>query len=647
MDIAIVGGAGSDLVLTDITSVTESLVAIGNDRRGGVVLSSPDGVQWTRAPDNPSLDSASLTAVARGRGMTAVVGKYAGSNRGFLWTSADGAHWNAQGAPFTGGTSVTDIAASPSAYVASGTFRTAPDALGSRRTVAAVWTSDDGRRWDRFLLPLPAASGDFRPTLVRHVGSRFVAFGRFLGTTTPADVLVWTSTDGRHWQRGEGIRLPHEETLLDVAAAPNGMLVAVGGAAYEFPGHAAAFTSLDGLAWTTVPDQPALDGAAMRGVDCSSAGCVAVGSTGPGTGSAAAAWRSADGISWSRVDGIATLGSIGMRKVVRSPGGDVAIGWATVTLTDGSSVSPGAFWVAPPMTLPAAIPSPPVASIGGTWESLPPLATPRAKPVATVGADGRIYVFGGATRPAGTTRSIETSSVEIFDPVPGTWSAGPPIPGPGRGRAAAVTAADGRIYLFHRSSTLVLVYDPKLRTWTTGPRVPDGRFTTSAVAGPGRLISVATWHGSDPFWLYALDPATGRWTSRGAIAAVPTAISATGRLYALTAWRAWEINPVSGATRARAPAPTVTYGGSTIGPQRLVWQVGYRYDYPAPGFTGRGITPSVQAYDPVTNSWLLAPTPARVRYATALVATGNRLYVIGGSTGSTIGSFEMLVVADR
>ena len=178
--VAVRGGAGADLRLFDVTIVPGGLIAIGGDRLGGVILSSPDGVQWTRAADNASLDGALLTGLARGAGLTAIIGRYPGSNRGFLWVSPDGANWHLQGAPFTGGTSVTDIAASPTAYVVSGTVKTRADATGTRRTVGAVWTSADGHSWDQILLPAVATDTEFRPTLVRYAGSRFVAFGRFI-----------------------------------------------------------------------------------------------------------------------------------------------------------------------------------------------------------------------------------------------------------------------------------------------------------------------------------------------------------------------------------------------------------------------------------------------------------------------------------
>ena len=67
--------------------------------------------------------------------------------------------------------------------------------------------------------------------------------------------------------------LPREQMLVDVASAPSGLLISVGGAMYQDPTRAAVYTSPDGLAWTPAPDQPTLAGAAMRGIDCDRASC--------------------------------------------------------------------------------------------------------------------------------------------------------------------------------------------------------------------------------------------------------------------------------------------------------------------------------------------------------------------------------------
>ena len=74
----------------------------------------------------------------------------------------------------------------------------------------------------------------------------------------------------------------------------------------------------------------------------------------------------------------------------------------------------------------------------------PSMPTARQDAAATVGSDGRIYVLGGSREPVvGAVNGDRT--VEIFDPATNVWSAGPRLPAPRVGLAAA-TGADGRIY---------------------------------------------------------------------------------------------------------------------------------------------------------------------------------------------------------
>ena len=521
----IAGGSSRGLKLRDLATVPGGLIAVGGDVRGAVILSSPDGAQWTRARDEAAFDYATLKAVAAQGALTVAVGTISGSARGLLWTTTDGLTWRGGGYAFAGNIEVAGVAAGGSSFVVAGSFRMPADASGLRRVVGAAWASADGRTWDRFVMPSDAATGDFRLTSVTFAGSRFVALGRPSGGNAHAEMLVWTSADGRKWQRGEDIPVGQAGSIGGVARGPTGALVAVGWTTAT-PSHAAVFTSPEGIRWTPVPDEAALDGAVMRGLACDERHCLAVGETAGASPSNAATWTTTDGVTWSRTGSMSGLGDVGMGDVALTGSGAVTIGWAVSPFENTSYVNQAAFWITPPVGLPAPVLPAEVATIAGHWESLPPMTTPRIDPAVAVGKDGRIYVFGGKTRPVGTATTIQTSSVEIFDPATNAWSLGAPIPGPGRIRAAAVTAADGRIFLFHATNSLVLVYDPARSAWTTGPAVPSGKHVSAAVAGPGPLVSVVTpgspvtsgsttfWLNASPFWLYSLDPTTAQWRSR-------------------------------------------------------------------------------------------------------------------------------------
>src|SRR3972149_1398663 len=219
---AIAGGGGRGLKLRYLSTVPGGLLTVGGDVRGAVVLSSPDGVQWTRARDNAAFDFASVRAVAGQGGMLVAVGARSGSNRGLLWTTTDGLTWRDGGYAFAGNIEVVGVAAGAGSFAVAGSFRTPADASGLRRLGGGGWGSVGGATWDRFVLPSDADPGDFRLTFITFAGSRFVALGRASDTDAHPGMLVWTSTDGRAWRRGQDIATGRNGSIADIALGPSG-----------------------------------------------------------------------------------------------------------------------------------------------------------------------------------------------------------------------------------------------------------------------------------------------------------------------------------------------------------------------------------------------------------------------------------------
>jgi len=127
-----------------------------------------------------------------------------------------------------------------------------------------------------------------------------------------ADAVVLTSPDGLSWSR-----VSHDEAvfggdgsqhMFGVTAGGPG-LVAVGrdGPAVDGEGHAAVWTSPDGLTWSRVPHDEAVFGGPgeqrMVDVAVGGPGLVAVGfdRTTDNTEGDAAVWTSPDGLTWSRI----------------------------------------------------------------------------------------------------------------------------------------------------------------------------------------------------------------------------------------------------------------------------------------------------------------------------------------------------------
>jgi N-acetylneuraminic acid mutarotase len=131
---------------------------------------------------------------------------------------------------------------------------------------------------------------------------------------------------------------------------------------------------------------------------------------------------------------------------------------------------------------------------------------------------GLVYVIGGLDA-AGDS----VSTVEVFDPVAGTWSAGVSLPSARDNAASAVL--DGRIFLFGgrlRSGGSNL--EPTLQTvesfgigdlsWSSAALMPTGRRAASAVVSEGRAIIFGgekTSEGGTFTAVEAYDPVEDKW----------------------------------------------------------------------------------------------------------------------------------------
>jgi len=151
----------------------------------------------------------------------------------------------------------------------------------------------------------------------------------------------------------------------------------------------------------------------------------------------------------------------------------------------------------------------PVAGPGGVWIPTGSMVTPRSNHTAVRLQDGRVLVVGGWSDSDGSL-----TSVELYDPATGTWSATGSISKPLFGNAMLLR--DGKVLVlvedvggYRRSGE---VYDPARGTWTaTGPMVggADKSGRTLTVLRDGRVLV----GGLDGAQVY--DPAGGTWTATG------------------------------------------------------------------------------------------------------------------------------------
>jgi hypothetical protein len=199
-------------------------------------------------------------------------------------------------------------------------------AVGSvpRDWTPAAWTSADGEQWS--LQPMGTTEYTFPVALAADADGTIVAVGR----SGPLPV-AWTTTDGVTWERHGVEILGAEEAAerMTTVVALEGGYVAGGSVGPELQErHARFWTSVDGVSWQPVADDPdVFENAEVRSIVRFNDGFVAVGVVGTvqeHTG--AVAWTSPDGTTWTRVDDPAFDACEAVAIVAAPFGGLVAVG---------------------------------------------------------------------------------------------------------------------------------------------------------------------------------------------------------------------------------------------------------------------------------------------------------------------------------
>jgi hypothetical protein len=297
-----VGSLDVEGELSDVAVTESGFVAVGVAEGNAAVWTSTDGVRWRRATQVPDTDPRGFSggiALAEDGALAVTSRGPFGIGEVAVWSSASfaapGRNWNrVVGGPavFGDGTNVVDVTQGGPGWVAVGTERS------GRVTSAAVWTADNEDSWTR----VPHDDALFEGVMIGVTsGDRGVlAFGH---TGGPRPV-VWVSPDGSSWTRA-----PLDEALFDdafptpsrhavVAGGPG--WIAVGGTTtgepFDWNGGPAAWTSVDGITWTRVPDDAFVGGPDERlvAVTATPSRLVAV-------GEGSSLWVSTDGVTWTNI----------------------------------------------------------------------------------------------------------------------------------------------------------------------------------------------------------------------------------------------------------------------------------------------------------------------------------------------------------
>lgn len=170
------------------------------------------------------------------------------ANRGVVWTSSDGAHWDMRDdLPAFQHSSLHQVISVDGRLVVAGTYAE-PQEGQNGIPVAALWTSSDGTSWERVPGDVPGMM-----TLGPH--------GLVGIITEPSDARTdptnWfaTSSDGISWERDS---IGWRGDVHDVAARADGIFVAVGASSEDRPGEAAIWYTSEVGGWIehTTTDAP-------------------------------------------------------------------------------------------------------------------------------------------------------------------------------------------------------------------------------------------------------------------------------------------------------------------------------------------------------------------------------------------------------
>ncbi len=280
--------------------------------------------------------------------------------------------------------------------------------------------------------------------------------------------------------------------------------------------------------------------------------------------------------------------------------------------------------------------------------------------------NGKLYVFGGWD--GGKARGVAYE----YDPATDKWTKKTSMPRPAH--HAALAAANGKIYVIGGfvppKDTAIPVggawepidsaweYDPAADSWKSLPPLPGKRGSAIAAEVGGKIYVIGgatTTEGSkDPFFTFfgpsrvlgtneVYDPATNKWESRRPMS-VPRnhAFSGvvngkiyviggrTGHGFILSATNTdvvEEYNPINDSWSVpKERMPTARSGGASGSDGRRIYVAGGEV-------TTKdlvGAFKSVEAYDPVTNSWMTLPSMPMPRHGIAGGVIGNRFHLVSG-----------------
>jgi hypothetical protein len=314
------------------------------------VWSSADGTTWDRMSDAGAFEPgfAAFWMSNDGNGGLILVGSSGSSGSSIgeartpeAWHSPDGRTWTRADLGAEIGGELMRVAARPGAVVALGDWRIPASGMvtGSDQVATGLyaWFSADGSAWGRADLP---DSADYVPTAVTAWTGGFVAVAD--KSTAGSTSSIWTSADGRTWEKAP---MNLAGFGSDAIAALGDRVVTVGSKPDSKLGIVpASWSSTDGKTWVQATaatrdpaflfdDVTAVDGTLVAiGSSRMADPLVAGGATAPPTPSEGV-WISGDGMTWQLLDEDSSL-KLNLNTHIASIGGRVVVATQDVSSVD-------------------------------------------------------------------------------------------------------------------------------------------------------------------------------------------------------------------------------------------------------------------------------------------------------------------------
>lgn len=160
----------------------------------------------------------------------------------------------------------------------------------------------------------------------------------------------------------------------------------------------------------------------------------------------------------------------------------------------------------------------------GTWREVSLLTTPRFLHTATLLGDGRVLVAGGSN-----ANEEQILSTEVFDPATEVWAPGPSLAEARVFHAAAPLPDGGALVVAGKLANIKFLatserLTPSANSFDASAVLPESRTgLTLSVLSSGRLLATAGLHGSTAGFnlladAYVFDPDADVWSPIGALA---------------------------------------------------------------------------------------------------------------------------------